>query len=200
MYVCCYGLSENDKRYTSQLADCGCIEGDRNELIKQIESDEKFCRDEVAIGYGYFVQCLRKDTFLYIKNESDEILGACTLDLGEYIFLHGICVPDNRIKGIGTLLLNNLKSIGKLINAIEIGLLAEKSVQEFYIKNGFIFDELDENKKDDDDYYDVMYGDSASMSYYFKQTSETIGGTKNITSRKNKKRNKKRNKKSKKKI
>ena len=183
MYVCCYGLSEYNKQYTNQLVDCGCIEGDRTELIRQIKSDKKFCRDEGAIGYRCFVNSLINDTFLYIKNENNEILGACTLNLGEYIILYGICVPDNRIIGIGTLLLNNLKSIGKLINATQITLSASESVQGFYEKNGFTF-----NKLDDEDEVEDEGEEGAGMYYYFKQPSETIGGTKNITSQKKAKR------------
>jgi len=189
MYTCYYVLSDKNKIYSSQLEECGCVEGDIIELVTKIRSDENFCRDQKAISYHYFVNSLIISNFnsnvnvLYIKNESgDKILGACSINianLGKFIIVYSICVPDNGIKGIGTLLLDNLKCIGRFIDATCISLSAHQSVCEFYIKNGFIVE---------GDGYDE--DNSTSMIYNFEQMLSTIpkGGTIKLTSQKKAKR------------
>lgn len=183
MYRCFYVLSNTDKQYLTQLANCACIEGDRTELITQIERNNNFCRGQLAINYNYFIQCLKMYTVIYIQNESDnKILGACSIDLVDRIIvIYTICVPDDGIKGIGTLLLNNVKSIGELINAKCITLSANLSVYEFYIKNGFTIDGVDDS--------DVNGPISYSMTYNFKPTLEKTakGGKRKTTLQKNKK-------------
>ena len=187
MYICCYILSDKDKRYSTQFSNCGCVEGDRTELLTQIKSDKNFCRKAIGIGYDFFVESLKLNTVIYIKNESDnKILGACSIYLETaLIIIYGLCVPENGIKGIGSLLLDKVKCIGKLIKAEGIVITTELSVVNFYKKNGFT--EYDNPDKEGDD--------SESMIYSFKQTSEAKGGTRKLTSQK---KSKSRNKKSKK--
>ena len=113
MYICYYILSDQDKRHSTQFSNCGCVEGDKTELLRQIKSDKNFCRAAIGIGHDFFVESLKLNTFIYIKNESDnKILGACSIYLERLIIIYGICVPDNGIKGIGTLLLDKVKCIG----------------------------------------------------------------------------------------
>ena len=132
-----YVLSDNDKRtYSTQLADYECVEGDRTKLLTQVRENEEFCRDQKAISYDYFIQSLSQYSCIYIENESGKILGACSIGLGVYIIVYAICVPVGG-PGIGTLLLNNVKSIGKVIGAVSIGLSADTSVYKFYERNGF---------------------------------------------------------------
>jgi hypothetical protein len=180
-YRCCYILSNMDKQYFTQLANSGCVEGDRNELLTQIKSNKNFCRGQLAIRYDYFVETLENGTIIYIQNESDnKILGVCSIMLGTFIYIDSICVPDDGIKGIGTLLLNKVKYIGELINAYSITLSATETVYEFYIKNGFTVDNTDD---------DINY----DMIYKFKQQSARTakGGTRKATLQKNKSRHKK---------
>jgi hypothetical protein len=206
MFICCYILSDKDKQqYSTQLSHCDCVEGDRTELLTQVESDKNFCRGrQPAIDYGYFVDTLKINTVIYIKNKSDnKILGACSIYLERLIIIYGICVPDNGIKGIGTLLLDKVKCIGKLIEVEGITITVKLSLVNFYKKNGFIeYDDTNSGEEDD-------YGDSEKMMYSFKQTAEaatteaaTKGGTRKLTpqkkSKKMNKKSKKRNKKSKK--
>ena len=112
MYQCRYVLSNNDKiKYSTQLADHDCVEGDRTELLTQVKENAKFCRDQQAISYGYLIQSLESIYYscLYIQNKSGKILGACSIGLGDHIIVYAICVPDG-VPGIGTLLLNNVKT------------------------------------------------------------------------------------------
>jgi len=142
MLTCCYILSRHEKtKYSKILSDCKCVEGDRAELVKQIEENKEFCRDK-GINYEYFCGTLKQYTVIYIKNDSNTILGACSLDLGEYISIRGICVPhykEGSIKGIGPLLLNKVKCIGELIGAKNITLMINKrsGPLKFYTQNGF---------------------------------------------------------------
>ena len=189
MYRCCYVLSNTDKQYLTQLANCACVEGDRNELITQIERNNNFCRGQLAINYNYFIQCLKMYTVIYIQNESDnKILGACSIDLVDRIIvIYTICVPDDGIKGIGTLLLNNVKSIGELINAKCITLSANLSVYEFYIKNGFTIDGVDDSDVDGPISYSMTYNFKPTLEKTAKAATTAKGGKRKKTLQKTKK-------------
>jgi hypothetical protein len=165
MYRCCYVLSDANKRYSTQLEDCECVEGDRTDLITQIKRNENFCRDQQAVDYDYFVDSLEEYSVIYIQNNSDNnILGACSVDLNASINIYSICVPDHGIKGIGKLLLDNVKDIGGLIEAECIFLSTKSSVVGFYKKNGFIIDGYDE---------DPIYGTTYNMIYNVEKTLKT---------------------------
>jgi hypothetical protein len=185
MLTCCYILGREDKKYSKNLSECKCVEGDRAELIKQIEENKDFCRDK-GIDYEYFCGTLKQYTVIYIKNDSNTILGACSLDLGEYISIRGICVPhykEGSMKGIGTLLLNNVKHIGELIGAKHITLMINSSGPlEFYTKN--YFEKLTTFEEGE---YDIDVNDTehAIMIYKFPETTKK-GGTKKRKSRNNK--------------
>jgi predicted GNAT family N-acyltransferase len=171
--LCCYALSDIGTRYTTQFEQCGCVEGNRAELISQIESNPQFCGDqtETAISYTYFVSTLKNHTIIYIKNSDNNILGACSIKLGAYIIIGGICVPyDDSIKGIGTILLDKVKCIGELIKARAITLSAKPSVSRFYEKNGFVTDE------DEYDEGDFRRGSSTSikMIYEFEKHPQPV--------------------------
>jgi hypothetical protein len=189
MLTCCYVLSRDEKtKYSEILSDCKCVEGDRAELVKQIEENKDFCRDK-GIDYEYFCGTLKQYTVIYIKNDSNTILGACSLDLGEYISIRGICVPhykEGTMKGIGTLLLNNVKHIGELIGSKHIyGLLNSSAPSEFYTKNGF--EKLTTFNEDEYDIdIDVNDNEHFVMTYKFKKGGTKKGGTKKRKSRNNK--------------
>ena len=176
--LCGYVLSDKETRYSTQIEQCGCVEGNRAELITQIESNPQFCRDQRAISYNYFVGTLKNDSIIYIKNSDNNILGACSIELGRWMIIYGICVPyDDSIKGIGTILLDKVKCIGELIKAYSITLSAKPSVSRFYKKNGFVTDEDD---SDEDDYHIGI-----NMIYKFEKTPAT-GGKRKTTSQKRK--------------
>jgi hypothetical protein len=187
MLTCCYVLSDDDKtKYSEILSQCKCVEGNRAELVKQIEENKEFCRDQEAISHDYFCDTLKTETVIYIKNEENNILGACSIYLSEFIKIIGICVPpykEGSIKGIGTLLLDNVKCIGKLIGSKHISLMINSSGPlEFYKKNGF--EKLTTFKEDEYD-IDVTDTEHDIMIYKF-QTTTKKRGTKKRKSRNNK--------------
>jgi hypothetical protein len=175
--ICCYVLSDKETQYSSQFKECDCVEGNREDLIFQIKNNRQFCRDQSAISYNYFVDTLKTNTIIYKKNSDNQILGACSIYLDTDITIYGICVPDI-IKGIGTILLDKVKCIGKLINASSINLSANKSVSDFYIKNGFVIDP-----------YNNSHDDRIQMTYNFEKTPAK-GGKRKTTSQKSKRKNK----------
>jgi len=186
--LCGYVLSDKETRYSTQIEQCGCVEGNRAELITQIESNPQFCRDQRAISYNYFVGTLKNDSIIYIKNSDNNILGACSIELGRWMIIYGICVPyDDSIKGIGTILLDKVKCIGELIKAYSITLSAKPSVSRFYKKNGFVTDEddSDEDDSDEDDSDEDDYHIGINMIYKFEKTPAT-GGKRKTTSQKRK--------------
>jgi len=69
MYRCCYVLSDLETWYSKQFEDCGCVEGDRTDLITQIRSNPLFCRDQEAISYNYFVGTMEEYSIIYIYKE-----------------------------------------------------------------------------------------------------------------------------------
>jgi len=177
MLTCCYILSDDDKtKYSKILSGCKCVEGDRDELVKQIEENKEFCRDQEAISHDYFCDTLKTATVIYIKNEENNILGACSIYLSEFIKIIGICVPpykEGSIKGIGTLLLNNVKCIGKLIGAKQITLMINsRGPRKFYEDNGF--EQLTTFEEDE---YDIDVNDTehAIMIYKFQTTTKKRG-------------------------
>jgi hypothetical protein len=186
MLTCCYILGREDKKYSKILSDCKCVEGVRAELVRQITKNTEFCRDTGAISYEYFLDSVEKYTVIYIKNDSNTILGACSLDLGENISIRGICVPHYKkddIKGIGPLLLNNVKHIGKLIGAKHITLMMNsRGPKKFYKDNHF--EKLTTFEEGE---YDIDVNDTehSIMIYKFPETTKK-GGTKKRKSRNNK--------------
>jgi N-acetylglutamate synthase-like GNAT family acetyltransferase len=97
------------------------------------------------MDYDFFIQSLEnKDIVIYITQADNEnILGACSLSINSYsdipyITIYSICVPQNEdLRGIGSLLLTKVKRFAELLGVKKISLYANKSVEEFYIKNGF---------------------------------------------------------------
>ena len=212
--VYCYVLSDKETQYSRQFKQCDCVEGNREDLIIQIKNNRQFCRDQTAICYDYFVDTLEKNSIIYKKNSDNKILGACSIHLGRYIKIYGICVPfDDSIKGIGTILLNKVKCIGKLIKASAINLSANPSVRGFYEKNGFVIKDtsFNTNKRfsifkslskfsifkslskfaetDDDDDDDDDEPTRIKMTYKFEKTPAK-GGKRKTTSQKSKRKNK----------
>jgi len=187
MVTCYYILSDEAKtKYSTNLSGCNCVEGNRDELVEQIQKDKEFCRDQEAINHEYFCDTLKTETVIYIKNDENNILGACSIYLSEFIKIIGICVPhykEGSIKGIGTLLLDNVKCIGKLIGAKHITLMINSSGPlEFYTQNGF--EKLTTFKEDE---YDIDVNDTehAIMIYKFPATTKEVGIIK-VKSRNNK--------------
>jgi hypothetical protein len=192
MLTCCYILSDDDTKYSKILSDCKCVEGNRDELVRQITENEEFCRDK-GIDYKYFCGTLKTETVIYIKNEENNILGACSIYLSEFIKIIGICVPHYKkddIKGIGPLLLNNVKHIGKLIGAKNINLIINKisGPEKFYTDNGF--EELTTFEEDE---YDIDPEDNehAIMIYKFPTTTKKEKQKKATKKKQQKKSNKK---------
>jgi hypothetical protein len=164
---CKYVLSDRDNKYSTTLSEY-CDEGDRTDLLTQIKANREFCRKGTAISYDYFVQSLQIYTSIYIQDANGDIVGACAISLDNHIIIYGICVPKGT--GIGTTLLNHVKSIGRLIGAKSISLSADQSVYEFYKKNGFIVESTETEpawkyteEGDSVQTYNIHYG----MSYTF---------------------------------
>ena len=154
-YVC----SKEEEKYSDTFRTLYCIEGDRDNLVKQVSSARDFCKDERAISYGYFLQSINTDTVLYIKSDSGNVLGCCSISINypENISIYGICVPDRVNKGIGTALIDKLKEIANSLELHSIGLASLPSAQTFYLKNGFkIFDHKNRNR-------DIIDSDSDSI-------------------------------------
>jgi GNAT superfamily N-acetyltransferase len=184
-FVC----NKASNKYEDAFRTIDCIEGNREDLIRQVRENERFCRDQTAISYLYFLQTLNTYTCLYIKKrDEDQILGCCSISMNGYITIYGICVPDGTIKRIGTLLINKLKEFVKRTNLEGITLSASKSVQDFYKKNGFTLDTHDSGDAEYNEFLEMTSGfTSTSMTYHAERST----GGKHVKTKINKsKRNK----------
>lgn len=178
-YIC----SKEDEKYSDIFERLGCGKGDRDNLIAQVKGSRNFCKDELAISYGYFIQSIKASTVIYIKNDSENVLGCCAISINSpyNINIYSICVPDRGVKGIGTALIDKIKELSNSLGLISIDLLADQSTQTFYLKNGFKFnDNINDNNSDidDNDTYDIR---SSMMIYTLSK-----GGIKTRKSRKSK--------------
>jgi len=184
-----YVLSEKEKGYSKRFEECGCAEGDKEQLIKKIKSNKKFCRDECGISYVYFVETLKNFNIIYVQDSDTKILGACSINLcpPTTILIQGICVPEGIIKGIGTILLNIVKCIGEKIHAKTISIYINKSVSGFYEKNGFVESSVKGGVMVCDRDLD---GEDVSM--IFNIPPPPRGGKRKTTSQKSKRKNKQR--------
>jgi len=182
-YVC----SKEEEEYSDTFRGLHCVEGDRNNLVAQVTDSRDFCKDERAISYEYFLQSIKKDTILYIKSDSGNVLGCCSICINslDYISIYGICVPDRGIKGIGTALIDKLKELSNRLGLTSINLSAEQSAQTFYLKNGFTIRNND--MYDDDDMYDGY----SMMTYTSLKRGKKTKSYKKIRKGKNKKRSRK---------
>uniref|UniRef100_A0A6C0KPA3 N-acetyltransferase domain-containing protein n=1 Tax=viral metagenome TaxID=1070528 RepID=A0A6C0KPA3_9ZZZZ len=141
-YYICADSVYSDKRCSPAFEEIGCIKGDRSELKSYVEAKKDFCRDQKAISYLSFRYSIDKNTVLYVKDDrndrNEDIVGCCSINIvDKRIFIHGICVPDGEMKGIGTLLLTKIKELALLLKVERIILSADPSVQGFYEKSGF---------------------------------------------------------------
>ena len=140
-----YSNKEETAKYVDLFHTIGCGEGNKVELLRQVRNNSDFCRNGEGMNYDFFIQSLEnKDVVIYITQADNEnILGACSLSVNTYsdipyITIHSICVPQNEdLKGIGSLLLTKVKEFARILDVKKILLYANKSVEEFYIKNGF---------------------------------------------------------------
>ena len=182
-YVC----SKGEEKYSDTFRSLDCVEGDRNNLVAQVTGARDFCKDERSISYDFFLQSINNNTVLYIKSDSENVLGCCSISIDSpyNITIYGICVPDRGIKGIGTALIDKLKELANSLGLISINLSADPSAQTFYLKNGFkIF-----NYKDSDSDSDI------DSEYSMMRYTLTKGGKKTKKSKKtSKKTNKQRTK------
>jgi N-acetylglutamate synthase-like GNAT family acetyltransferase len=153
-----YLCSKEEENSSDIFRSLGCVEGDRSDLVAQVEGQRDFCkgRNKSAIDYEYFVNSIKKETVLYIKSDSGNVLGCCSISINypEYITISGICVPDSGNKGIGTALIDKLKELASILRLssihLSVDVSGDKTVQTFYLKNGFkIFD--DKNSDSDSD-------------------------------------------------
>jgi len=141
-----YFNKEENAKYIDLFHTIGCSEGNKVELLRQVRNNNKFCRNGKGMDYDFFIQSLEnKDIVIYItQTDNENILGACSLSVITYsdipyITIYSICVPQNEdLRGVGSLLLTKVKRFAELSGVKKISLYANKSVEEFYIKNGFI--------------------------------------------------------------
>jgi hypothetical protein len=140
MYQFYYVCNETDKMFSNNFTNLGFIEGNKEDLIKYVSNDRFFCRDEKGISYNSFLDFIKTDTVIYITDVIDDknILGCCCMRINTFSFIYitGICVPNNEIKGIGTLLLTKVHELAINLNK-DIKLSASSPVKGFYEKFGF---------------------------------------------------------------
>jgi N-acetylglutamate synthase-like GNAT family acetyltransferase len=140
-----YFNKEENAKYVHFLYMIGCGEGNKVDLLEQVKSNNKFCRNKEGIDYDFFINSLEnKDIIIYItQTDNKNILGACSLSVitysdTPYITIYSICVPQNEdLRGIGSLLLKKVKEFSRILDVKKISLYANKAVEDFYIKNGF---------------------------------------------------------------
>jgi len=133
-------------KYNEIFEQLGCKKGNKNELLRVIKLNPKFCRNQKAINLDYLIQSISRDVVIYITDGegtsyNNYIVGCATIYLNSRynnnITITGICVPFSSDKKYGTLLLNMIKNIGKKIGSKQINLAAKDSNADFYLKNGF---------------------------------------------------------------
>ena len=133
-------------KYNEIFEQLGCKKGNKNELLRVIKLNPKFCRNQKAINLDYLIESISRDVVIYITDGegtsyNNYIVGCATIYLNSRynnnITITGICVPFSSDKKYGTLLLNMIKNIGKKIGSKQINLAAKDSNADFYLKNGF---------------------------------------------------------------
>jgi hypothetical protein len=133
-------------KHNNVLEELGCKKGNVNELLRVIKLNPKFCRNQKAINYDYFIKSLSQDVVIYITDGENTsynnyIVGCCTIYINSSynsnLTVTGICVPFSSEKKYGTLLLNMVKRLGEKIKSKQINLGAKDSNSNFYLKNGF---------------------------------------------------------------
>ncbi len=174
-------------KYNEIFEQLGCKKGNKNELLRVIKLNPKFCRNQKAINLDYLIESISRDVVIYITDGegtsyNNYIVGAATIYLNSRynnnITITGICVPFSSDKKYGTLLLNMIKNIGKKIGSKQINLAAKDSNADFYLKNGFTINkrylpEMQSRSSNEIDY-------DLDMIYTFNKT----GGKKKKTHKK----------------
>ncbi len=174
-------------KYNEIFEQLGCKKGNKNELLRVIKLNPKFCRNQKAINLDYLIESISQDVVIYITDGegtsyNNYIVGAATVYINSRynnnITITGICVPFSSDKKYGTLLLNMIKNIGTKIGSKQINLAAKDSNADFYLKNGFIINKryLPEIRSRSSDKIDY----DLDMSYTLNKT----GGKKRKTYRK----------------
>lgn len=174
-------------KYNEIFEQLGCKKGNKNELLRVIKLNPKFCRNQKAINLDYLIESISQDVVIYITDGegtsyNNYIVGTATIYLNSRynnnITITGICVPFSSDKKYGTLLLNMIKNIGTKIGSKQINLAAKDSNADFYLKNGFIINKryLPEIRSRSSDKIDY----DLDMVYTFNKT----GGKKRKTYKK----------------
>ena len=174
-------------KYNEIFEQLGCKKGNKNELLRVIKLNPKFCRNQKAINLDYLIQSISRDVVIYITDGegtsyNNYIVGCATIYLNSRynnnITITGICVPFSSDKKYGTLLLNMIKNIGTKIGSKQINLAAKDSNADFYLKNGFTINKkyLPEIRSRSSDVIDY----DLDMVYIFNKT----GGKKRKTYKK----------------
>lgn len=180
-------------KYSSVFEESGCKKGNKNELLRVIKLNPKFCRNQKAINLDYFIQSIDRDLVIYITDGegtsyNNYIVGASTIYLNSRynnnITITGICVPFSSDKKYGTLLLNMIKNIGKKIGSKQINLAAKDSNADFYLKNGFIIDERYLPEMQSRSSNEIDY--DLNMVYTFNKTGGKLKKRKTYKKRNNK--------------
>lgn len=139
MYSYHYICTNDECKYSHIFENIGCIQGDINELIKQVKNNPNFCRDQVSINYEYFLDSINNHTVIYITDDTDNIVGCSSICVSEsFIILYGIGVPISCVKNRGTILIKKIKELGYELKCNSIILSTSENVQLFYEKNDFI--------------------------------------------------------------
>jgi len=139
MYSYHYICSKVDSHFSSVFENIECIPGDINELLKQVNNNPYFCRDQKAISYDYFLDSINNHTVIYITDDTDNIVGCCSIGINnKFIIIYGMSVPISCVNKRGTLLIQKVKELGYALKCSSITLATSETVKIFYEKNEFI--------------------------------------------------------------
>jgi len=146
--------------------------GDKSisELRSDISSIPNFCREETSIEVTDLTGYLGGGITLYSLNtDSENLNGVINFDINvDKLTISGLCVPGPSA-GVGTQLINAVKTFSKINGIKTINLTCYGSVVDFYTRNGFriisqrtVRDDSDDDTDDDDGYepktrYDMSY-------------------------------------------
>ena len=111
-----------------------------DKTIVQLRGDisriPKFCRDETSIEVTDLIGYLNSGITLYSLN-SENLNGVINFEVnGNKLNVYGLCVPGPS-NGIGTQLINAVKTFAQLNRIATITLTCYDSVVDFYTRNGF---------------------------------------------------------------
>jgi GNAT superfamily N-acetyltransferase len=170
-----------------------------DKTIEQLRSDissiPNFCREETSIEVADLKGYIGGGITLYSLN-SETLSGVINFDINvDKINVSGLCVPGPST-GVGTQLINAVKTFAELNGIKTINLTCYGSVVDFYTRNGFRIQSQRTVKDDSDD--DSDDEDYEPKTRYDMSYAVISGGKRTKTSRRKNKTKKNRTKKNRK--